>query len=130
MYKIFNIVIVCLSLFINNLLFADSKLNEIVVTPSLRETTIFDSLSSIEIITKEEIQALGHSNVNDILSHSSSINIGSNGGHGQTKSIFLRGTDGGMKIKSNYLTCWNQLNAIQSGWHNLPTHINSKKVVA
>jgi vitamin B12 transporter len=93
MYKIFNIVIVCLSLFINNLLFADSKLNEIVVTPSLRETTLFDSLSSIEIITKEEIQALGHSSVNDILSHSSSINIGSNGGHGQTKSIFLRGTE-------------------------------------
>ena len=93
MYKIFNNVIVCLSLFINNLLIADSKLNEIVVTPSLRETTIFDSLSSIEIITKEEIQALGHSNVNDILSHSSSINIGSNGGHGQTKSIFLRGTE-------------------------------------
>ena len=93
MYKIFNIAIVCLSLFINNLLFADSKLNEIVVTPSLRETTIFDSLSSIEIITREEIQALGHSSVNDILSHSISINIGSNGGHGQTKSIFMRGTE-------------------------------------
>jgi len=93
MYKIFNITVVCLNLFINNSLFADSKLSEIVVTPSLRETTLFDSLSSIEIITKEEIQALGHSSVNDILSHSSSINIGSNGGHGQTKSIFLRGTE-------------------------------------
>ena len=93
MYKIFNILIIYLSLFINNLLFADSKLNEIVITPSLRETTVFDSLSSIEIITREEMQALGHSSINDVLDHSSSINIGSNGGHGQTKSIFLRGTE-------------------------------------
>ena len=72
---------------------ADSKLSEIVVSPSQRTTTIFDSLSSVEVITQDQIQSLGYTTVDEILSHSSSISIGSNGGHGQTKSIFMRGTE-------------------------------------
>ena len=35
----------------------------------------------------------GYSTVNEILEKSSSISIGSNGGLGQTKSIFMRGTE-------------------------------------
>ena len=76
-----------------NSVIADSKLSEIVVSPSQRTTTIFDSLSSVEVITQDQIQSLGYTSVDEILSHSSSISIGSNGGHGQTKSIFMRGTE-------------------------------------
>ena len=90
---ILKIIIICFSFYNQNLLLADTKLNEIVVTSPFKETTLFDSLSSIEIITREDIESLGYSTMDEILSNSSSINIGSNGGHGQTKSIFLRGTE-------------------------------------
>ena len=90
---ILNFTIICFGFCGQGLLLADTKLNEIVVTSSFKETTLFDSLTSIEIITREDIESSGYSTVDEILGNSSSINIGSNGGHGQTKSIFLRGTE-------------------------------------
>ncbi|MBT5862860.1 MAG: TonB-dependent receptor [Gammaproteobacteria bacterium] len=77
----------------NNSIYAESNLDQVLVSPGQRSVTIFDSLSSVEVITADDIQSLGYSTVDEILSHSSSINIGSNGGHGQTKSIFMRGTE-------------------------------------
>ena len=76
-----------------NTAFSKSKLDEIVITPSKRPTTIFNSLSSIEVITREDIKNSGFSEIHEILDSTSSISIGSNGGHGQTKSIFMRGTE-------------------------------------
>jgi vitamin B12 transporter len=78
---------------LNNSIYAESNLDQVLVSPGQRSATIFDSLSSVEVITADDIQSLGYSTVDEILSHSSSINIGSNGGHGQTKSIFMRGTE-------------------------------------
>lgn len=86
------IALILLSIIINDV-HSESNLNEILVSPGQRNATIFDSLSSVEVITSENIRNLGYSTVDEILSHSSSINIGSNGGHGQTKSIFMRGTE-------------------------------------
>ena len=84
--KIFTITVLML---LNNSIYAESKLDQVLVSPGQRSVTIFDSLSSVEVITADDIQSLGYSTVDEILSHSSSINIGSNGGHGQTKSIFM-----------------------------------------
>ena len=88
--KIFTITVLML---LNNSIYAESNLDQVLVSPGQRSVTIFDSLSSVEVITADDIQSLGYSTVDEILSHSSSINIGSNGGHGQTKSIFMRGTE-------------------------------------
>ena len=88
--KISIILVLCLS---HNMVHSESNLNQILVSPGQRDATIFDSLSSVEVITSENIRTLGYSSVDEILSNSSSINIGSNGGHGQTKSIFMRGTE-------------------------------------
>ena len=92
MFTIKKIFIIIIMLF-SNIIYAESNLNEILVSPGQRSATIFDSLNSVEVITSDDIQALGYSTVDEILSHSSSISIGSNGGHGQTKSIFMRGTE-------------------------------------
>ena len=92
MFTIKKIFIILILLF-SNIIYTESNLNEILVSPGQRSATIFDSLNSVEIITSEDIQALGYSTIDEILSHSSSISIGSNGGHGQTKSIFMRGTE-------------------------------------
>lgn len=93
MKKYFLRIFLYAFLFLGNLVFAESKLDEIVITPSKRPTTIFNSLTSVQVITKEDIRNSGFQDVHEIFDSISSISIGSNGGHGQTKSIFMRGTE-------------------------------------
>ena len=74
MFTIKKVFIIIILLF-TNIIYAESNLNEILVSPGQRSTTIFDSLNSVEVITADDIQSLGYSTVDEILSHSSSINI-------------------------------------------------------
>ena len=84
--------VIIISLVMNDA-YSESNLDEILVSPGQKNTSIFDSLRSVEVITSESIRNFGYTTVDEVLSHSRSINIGSNGGHGQTKSIFMRGTE-------------------------------------
>ncbi len=86
-------IILVMMFSISSISFAQTGLDEIIVTPNLKKTTIHESLNTVSIITKDEIRNYGYKSIDEILQHVSSINIGSNGGHGQTKSIFLRGTE-------------------------------------
>jgi len=86
-------IIILMIFSISSIAFAKSDLDQIIVTPNLKKTTIHESLNAVSIITKDEIRNYGYKSIDEILQHVSSINIGSNGGHGQTKSIFLRGTE-------------------------------------
>tara|TARA_B100000029_G_C17602094_1_gene966185 strand:+ start:2458 stop:4230 length:1773 start_codon:yes stop_codon:yes gene_type:complete len=88
LYNIFFIIALSV-----DFVLADSDLDQIVITPSKRTNTVFDSLNSTEIITSREIQKYGFDSIDSLLNFSSSISIGSNGGPGQTKSIFLRGSE-------------------------------------
>ena len=86
-------IILVMMFSISSISFAQTGLDEIIVTPNLKKTTIHESLNTVSIITKDEIRNYGYKSIDEILQHVSSINIGSNGGYGQTKSIFLRGTE-------------------------------------
>ncbi len=77
----------------NSFAYADSTLYEITVTPEKKPTRLIDTLNSVEIITSEDIKTSGFITMEEVLNSSSSISIGSNGGFGQTKSIFMRGTE-------------------------------------
>ena len=88
-----KIIISLMLFFVSFIAVAQSDLDKIIVTPNLKETTIHESLNTVSVITKSEIRNHGYKSVDEILQHISSINIGSNGGYGQTKSIFLRGTE-------------------------------------
>tara|TARA_B100001750_G_C15504146_1_gene599218 strand:+ start:156 stop:1934 length:1779 start_codon:yes stop_codon:yes gene_type:complete len=93
MLRLKLIIATLFALFLVEVAIAESNLNQIVVTPSKRPTTIFNSLNSIEVVTQDDIKKYGYRTIDEILNLSSSISIGSNGGLGQTKSIFLRGTE-------------------------------------
>ena len=80
-------------LFSNTFTYADSTLYEITVTPEKKPTRLIDTLNSVEIITSDDIKSSGFITMEEVLNSSSSISIGSNGGFGQTKSIFMRGTE-------------------------------------
>ena len=83
-------IIILMIFSISSITFAQSDLDQIIVTPNLNKTTVHESLNTVSIITKDEIRNYGYKSIDEILQHVSSINIGSNGGYGQTKSIFLR----------------------------------------
>ena len=92
MGKYFGIFI-ALSLAANTYVYAETFLDQVVVTPLKKPTRILNVFNNVQIITSKEIKLQGYESINEILSKSSSISIGSNGGYGQTKSIFLRGTE-------------------------------------
>ena len=56
MFTIKKIFIITILLF-SNIIYAESNLNEILVSPGQRSATIFDSLNSVEVITSDDIQA-------------------------------------------------------------------------
>ena len=92
MGKYFGIFI-AISLATNTCVSAETFLDQVVVTPLKKPTRILNVFNNVQIITSKEIKLQGYESINEILSKSSSISIGSNGGYGQTKSIFLRGTE-------------------------------------
>ena len=76
-----------------NLSYANDTLNPIVVGSSISPTDIHSSPSSIEVFTASDIQERGFDNVSELLDSISSINISTNGGIGQSASVFMRGTE-------------------------------------
>ena len=76
-----------------NLSHANDTLNPIVVGSSIAPTDIHSSPSSIEVFTASDIQERGFDNVSELLDSISSINISTNGGIGQSASVFMRGTE-------------------------------------
>jgi len=62
-----------------------------VVSATKSEQSIKDVTSNIEVITKEEIEERHYVNVSDALKTISGLSIVSNGGVGQSDSLFIRG---------------------------------------
>ena len=112
-------IIVAISLATNTHVSAETFLDKVVVTPLKTPTKIFNLFNNVQIITSKEIKLQGYKSINEILSKSSSISIGSNGGYGQTKSIFLRGTESNhTKVLINGV----DLNPGQfTPWEDIPT---------
>ena len=86
-------LVVAISLATSTYVSAETFLDKVVVTPLKTPTKIFNLFNNVQVISSKEIKLQGYESINEILSKSSSISIGSNGGYGQTKSIFLRGTE-------------------------------------
>ena len=86
-------IIIAISLATSTYVSAETFLNQVVVTPLKKPTKVFNVFNNVQVITSKEIKLQGYESIYEILGKSSSISIGSNGGYGQTKSIFLRGTE-------------------------------------
>ena len=93
MGKIRVIAVIAMTVIMPCAVFAQNALETIVVTPNKQPMKLFDTLLSVDFIKSDAIQKRGYKNLEEILSQFSSISIGSNGGFGQTKSIFMRGTE-------------------------------------
>ncbi|HET7593032.1 MAG TPA: TonB-dependent receptor plug domain-containing protein, partial [Rhodanobacteraceae bacterium] len=71
-----------------------TTLPQVVVTATRTAQTQDATLSPVTVITREEIERLQPSSLQDLLNASPGMAISNNGGPGKQSSLFLRGTDG------------------------------------
>ena len=94
MQKKLSISLVASVLLATTNLFSAQELETITVTSATKSTqSIKDVTSNIEVITKEEIEERHFSGVSEALNTLAGVNIISNGGVGQSDSLFIRGID-------------------------------------
>lgn len=72
---------------------AATDLDEIVVTPTRTAQTVDESLTSVTVISREDIERSQPATVTELLRSQAGIHISHNGGIGKTSSVFLRGTN-------------------------------------
>lgn len=75
-----------------------SKLDEVIVTSSRIAEPVTESVSSMVVITKEEITSSGAQFLPDVLRQVTELNVSQNGGKGKLTSIFMRGASPGQVV--------------------------------
>ncbi|MBI5611881.1 MAG: TonB-dependent receptor [Gammaproteobacteria bacterium] len=102
----------------------------IVITATRTAQTADESLAAVTVITRAEIAASQAQDVAELLRFHAGLDIGRNGGPGQTTSVFLRGTESnhvlvlldGVKLNPGTIGA--------ASWQNLnPEHIERIEVV-
>ncbi len=70
-----------------------TELEPIVITASRTAQTVDQTLSSVSVITREEIERQQPQSIQDLLRGVPGVNLSNNGGLGKASSMFLRGTE-------------------------------------
>ncbi|WP_114767907.1 TonB-dependent receptor domain-containing protein [Vibrio rhodolitus] len=65
----------------------------VVVTANRFEQKLDSSIVPIEVVTKEEIEATQSKNLLEVLRRLPGVQVSSNGGYGQSQSVFIRGAE-------------------------------------
>jgi vitamin B12 transporter len=100
----------CLNFFSSSLFAEDIDLNPIVVIGNLQEQRLNDVMTSVSVITRQDIDRLQPQDIGSILQTQPGIEIARNGGLGMQTSIFMRGTNSsqvlvlidGMKVTDEF----------------------------
>lgn len=72
---------------------ADSPAEPIVVTATRTARTVDETLAAVTVITREDIERLQASSVEEVLRGVPGVSLSNNGGAGKATSVFLRGTN-------------------------------------
>ena len=64
-----------------------------VVTANRFEQSAKDVIAPVEVVTKEDIEAMQAKSLDEVLRRLPGVQIGKNGGYGQKTSLFIRGTE-------------------------------------
>ena len=69
--------------------------NTIIVTATRTTETVDESLASVTVITRDDIEKIQATDLTEILTTVPGIDISSNGGMGKTTNLYMRGTNTG-----------------------------------
>ncbi|MDB1122705.1 TonB-dependent receptor plug domain-containing protein [Vibrio algarum] len=72
---------------------SSSDIETVVVTANRFEQPIQNTIAPVEVVTKEEIDAMQAKSMAEVLRRLPGIQISSNGGYGQSQSIYVRGSE-------------------------------------
>jgi len=72
---------------------ADNTVAPIIITATRTAQTVDDTLASVTVITRDDIERQQAKSVTDVLRGLPGITISNNGGPGKATSVFLRGTE-------------------------------------
>lgn len=91
----FMVACCCLLLLVVPTLFADDtlSLNPVVVTATRTPQTADDTLASVTVITREDIERQQVHSVAELLQGVQGISVSNNGGPGKVTSVFIRGAE-------------------------------------
>jgi len=75
--------------------FADDskRVSPVVVTATRTAQTADESLASVTVITREDIENSGQQSLPDLLERQRGVSVSSNGAFGKSTSVFMRGTN-------------------------------------
>lgn len=76
----------------------EQRVEEVVVTATRTPVSVADSLSSVTVISAEELSAMQAFDLVDVFRQVPGIDIGRSGGPGSTASLFMRGTGNGQTL--------------------------------
>ena len=71
----------------------EADLNPVVITATRTAQTVDETLASVTVITRDDIERLQAQSIMDLLTGLPGVSMTANGGAGTTTSLFLRGTD-------------------------------------
>jgi len=93
MHKRFAIAACAASLLFPFVSTAADDLAAVVVTATRSEVPIERALADVSVVTAAQIARSGHQSVIEVLASLPGVEVSSNGGPGQTASVFLRGAN-------------------------------------
>jgi len=71
-----------------------AALDPVMITATRQEMRVSEQLSDVSVIERSEIEAAGHSSLEEVLAHQPGIEHSVNGSFGGSSSIYMRGTNG------------------------------------
>lgn len=72
---------------------SSSETETLVVTANRFEQSIENTIAPVEVVTKEEIDAIQAKSLTEVLRRLPGVQVSSSGGYGQSQSVFVRGTE-------------------------------------
>ncbi len=95
MKNLLPLACVCTCFFFPLSAHAQDKYEEVVVTPTMTETPIFEVLGSASVVTAQDIAIQQPLDFSDILESQTGLDVTRTGGRMSTTSLFTRGTNNG-----------------------------------
>ena len=77
---------------------AQERIDSVLVTANRTPTTASETLASVDVITREDIEERQPLDVPDLLGGLAGVDISRNGGRGNTTSVNIRGTSNGQTL--------------------------------
>lgn len=91
-HHLISIITLTTCCFTSSITQAETELDPVIVTASRHAETIDETMASVTVITRQDIENSSATDLGELLSSTTSIDIKPSGAYGKSTSLFMRGT--------------------------------------